>query len=286
MIPFRWWLQSVVLCAMPVLAGAQTADVSPVDYATVGLSSSAPVLGGFTTCRAELDLAFAVSGLVEETLVREGQTVQKGDVLMRLDQEVERIELLRRQAVMEDDAELRAAMARADIALRQREAAQRLLETTGGISREEVQNRTLAHELAEIEISRLQAQARINALDYDTAQENLVRRTLIAPSTGIISKIEVQTGESAQANDPVMMLCDLSQLKFTASIPVTVADGLSKGMKVRVQIISRNTAVDGTVDFVSPVVDSASGLQEVKVLIDEAHDWLRPGMNAVLVVAS
>lgn len=286
MIPLRWWLQSVVLCAVPVLAGAQTADVSPVDYATVGLSSSAPVLGGFTTCRAELDLAFAVSGLVEETLVREGQTVQKGDVLMRLDQEVERIELLRRQAVMEDDAELRAAMARADIALRQREAAQRLLETTGGISREEVQNRTLAHELAVIEISRLQAQARINALDYDTAQENLVRRTLIAPSTGIISKIEVQTGESAQANDPVMMLCDLSQLKFMASIPVTVADGLSKGMKVRVQIISRNTTVDGTVDFVSPVVDSASGLQEVKVLIDEAHDWLRPGMNAVLVVAS
>lgn len=286
MIPLRWWLQSVVLCAVPVLAGAQTADVSPVDYATVGLSSSAPVLGGFTTCRAELDLAFAVSGLVEETLEREGQTVQKGDVLMRLDQEVERIELLRRQAVMEDDAELRAAMARADIALRQREAAQRLLETTGGISLEEVQNRTLAHELAVIEISRLQAQARINALDYDTAQENLVRRTLIAPSTGIISKIEVQTGESAQANDPVMMLCDLSQLKFTASISVTVADGLSKGMKVRVQIISRNTAVDGTVDFVSPVVDSASGLQEVKVLIDEAHDWLRPGMNAVLVVAS
>jgi RND family efflux transporter MFP subunit len=269
-----------------VLAGAQTASVSQVDYATVGLSSAAPVLGGFTTCRAELELAFAVSGLVEDTLVREGQTVQRGDVLMRLDQEVERIELLRRQAVMEDDAELRAAMARADIALRQREAAERLLETTGGISREEVQNRTLAHELAVIEISRLEVQAKINALDYDTAQENLVRRTLIAPSPGIISNIEIQTGESAQANDPVMMLCDLSQLKFTASIPVAVADGLSKGMNVRVQIISRNTAVNGTVDFVSPIVDSASGLQEVKVLIDETHDWLRPGMNAVLVVAS
>ena len=284
MIPFRWWLRSVVLCAVPTLAGAQSADMSQVDYATVGLSSSAPVLSGFTTCWAELDLAFAVSGLVEDTLVREGQTVQKGDVLMRLDQEVERIELLRRQAVMEDDAELRAAMARADIALRQREAAERLHETTGGISREEVQNRTLAHELAVIEISRLEAQAKINALDYDTAQENLLRRTLIAPSTGIISNIEIQSGESAQANDPVMMLCDLSQLKFTASIPVTFADGLSMGMKVQVQIISRNTAVDGTVDFVSPVVDSASGLQEVKVLIDETYEWLRPGMNAVLVV--
>jgi len=285
MTTFRGWLQYLVLCVVPTLLGAQTSDTPQVNYATVGLSSAAPVLGGFTKCRAELDLAFAVSGLVEDTLVAEGQTVQKGDVLMRLDQEVERIELLRRQAVMEDDAELRAAIARADIALRQKEAAERLHVTTGGISHEEVQNRALAHKLAVIEISRLEAQAKINALDYDTAQENLVRRTLAAPSTGIISKIETQTGESVQANDPVMMLCDLSQIKFAASIPVTVADGLSKGMKVTIQITSRNTVVDGTVDFVSPVVDSASGLQEVKVLIDETYEWLRPGMNAVLVVA-
>jgi RND family efflux transporter MFP subunit len=277
-------LQSFVLCTMPVLAGAQMSDVSKIDYATVGLSPATAVLGGFTTCRAELDLAFAVSGLVETTLVEEGTLVKRGDVLMRLDQEIERIELLRRQSIMEDDAELRAAMARADIALRQKEAAERLHETTGGISREEVQNRTLAHELAVIEISRLEAQAKINALDYSTALENLVRRTLVAPSNGIISKIEIQTGESAQANDPVMMLCDLSQLKFSASIPVKVADGLSKGMKVAVQISSRNTTIDGTVDFVSPVVDSASGLQEIKVLINQTHHWLRPGMKAVLVV--
>ena len=133
MTHFRRWLQYLVLCAVPTLLWAQTSDVSQVNYATVGLSSAASVLGGFTKCRAELDLAFAVSGLVEDTLVEEGQAVQRGDVLMRLNQEVERIELLRRQAVMEDDAELRAAIARADIALRQKEAAQRLHETTGGL---------------------------------------------------------------------------------------------------------------------------------------------------------
>lgn len=286
MIPSGRLLQTIILCTMPVLADAQMSDVSQIDYATVGLSPADAFLGGFTTCRAELDLAFAVSGLVESTFVEEGQAVDIGDVLMRLDQEIERIELLRRESVMEDDAELRAANARASIALRQKEAAERLHETSGGISLEEVQNRTLAYELAVIEISRLEAQAKINVLDYSTALENLVRRNLVAPSNGIISKIEIQTGESVQANEPVMMLCDLSQLKFSASIPVKIADELSKGMKVQVQIISRNTAVDGTVDFVSPVVDSASGLQEIKVLIDQSHHWLRPGMRAVLVVNS
>jgi multidrug resistance efflux pump len=149
---------------------------------------------------------------------------------------------------------------------------------------EEVQNRTLAFKLAEIEISRLQAQARLNFFDYETAHENLARRTLTAPSNGIISKIEIQTGESAKNNEPVMILCDLSQLEFISNIPVGYADRLIKGMAVQIEIVSQNTKVKGKIKFVSPVVDSASGLQQIKVVIDDTADWLRPGMNANLVI--
>lgn len=279
---FPCLIRVLALSALPIGASAQSGDT--VDYSTVGLSSVVPVLTGFTACKAELELAFAVSGLVQQTLVEEGQTVQAGDILMALDQKVEEIDVQRRKAVMEDDAELRSAVARRDIARRQMDAAERLYSNTGGISLEEVQNRTLAYELAEIEISRLEAQAKLNALDFATARENLARRTLSAPSDGIISKIEVQTGESAQVNDPVMLLCDLSQLEFVANIPVEFADRLVKGAEVEIRIVSRDTLVNGTVKFVSPVVDSASGLQEVKVLINDTYDWLRPGMNANMIL--
>ena len=263
---------------------AQSEQDDPVDYLTVGLSSVTPVLSAFTTCRAELELAFAVSGLVRKTLVSEGQVVKSGETLMTLDQEIERIDVQRRQAITEDDAELRSAVARMNIASQQMQSAERIYSTTGGISLEEVQNRTLAFKLAEIEISRLQAQARLNFFDYETAHENLARRTLTAPSNGIISKIETQTGESAKNNEPVMILCDLSQLEFISNIPVGHADKLIKGMVVQIEIVSQNTKVKGKIKFVSPVVDSASGLQQIKVLIDDTADWLRPGMNANLVI--
>ena len=277
-------ISAVVFCAVPLLSLAQSTVQGQTDYATVGLRPSDPVLSGFTACRAELELAFAVSGLVYKTLVDEGQIVSSGDILMRLDQEIEKIDLARRKAILLDDAELRAAVARSVIARKQMVSAERIHSTTGGISLEEVQNRTLASKLAEIEISRLEAQAKLDSFDYETAGENLRRRTLTAPSDGIISNIEIMTGESAQVNDPVMVLCDLSQLQFVANIPVTYADKLNSGMKVMVQIVSRDASVVGVVKFISPIIDSASGLQEVKILISDVEEWLRPGMSANLVL--
>ena len=275
---------AVIFCVASSPSWAQSIDHGQTDYTTVGLLSSDPVLSGFTACRAELDLAFAVSGLVSETLVDEGQIVSAGDILMRLDQEIEKIDLARRKTIMQDDAELRAAFARSAIARKQMVSAELIHSTTGGISLEEVQNRSLAFRLAEIEISRLESQAKLDAFDHKTAGENLKRRTLIAPSDGIISKIEIMTGESAQVNDPIMVLCDLSQLQFVANIPVAYADKLNLGMSVWVQIFSRDITVGGVVKFISPVIDSASGLLEVKVLVSDVEDWLRPGMSANLVL--
>ena len=55
-------------------------------------------------------------------------------------------------------------------------------------------------------------------------------------------------------------------------------------MKVVVQIVSRDASVVGIVKFISPIIDSASGLQEVKILISDVEEWLRPGMSANLVL--
>jgi RND family efflux transporter MFP subunit len=278
-------MRSMYFSAIFALAFAPVANAQEVDYSTVGLTSAAPVLGGFTTCKADLELAFAVSGLVVETNVVEGQVVKKGDVLMALDQTIEKIDIQRRQAVLHDTSELRAATARRELALEQMMAAKAIYDASGGISLEEVQNRTLAHELATIEIARLEAQATVNELDYLTSVENLRRRTLYAPNDGIISNIETKTGEGVQVNDPVINLCDLSAIEFTSNIPVSIADALHVNDLVWVNISVKNLTLEASIKFVSPVVDEASGLQKVKAVITERKEWLRPGMSATLALA-
>jgi RND family efflux transporter MFP subunit len=269
----------IVLVAMhtsPVLS--QTVQ----DYSSVGLDTSADSIRGVSQCKADLALSFAVSGVVAKTTVEEGDTVKKGDVLIELDQDIEAIEAQRRELIWENHSEMRAAVARRDVAKVQMEAAQRVYNSNSGISLEELQNRKLAFEISDSEVGRLETQKKMEHLDHLTALANVKRRTLLAPTVGIISNLIRKNGESAQANDPVLQLCDLSEINFVANIPIAQAEKMVQGQIVKLMFTHHDEFTEGRVTFVSPVVDPASGLRELKVVILDIPSWLRPGLKAEL----
>lgn len=281
------FFSAVVVCGIAVMiAGAAQTQTVLDPYANVGLNAGTGEIRGIVECRHDLELSFASSGVIIETLVSEGQTVQRGDVLMRLDQQIERIEVDRRRTVWQSQAELDAANARANLSTRQLEAGRKVYKSARGISREELQNRELAADLAKSELARLQTQKTIEEFDFLTAQESLERRTLKASAVGIISKIVRRAGESAQANEPVLELCDISALFFVANLPVKQAETIIQGQSVTLHNTGRAIDFSGEVSFVSPVVDSASGLRRIKVQVIDPPQWLSPGTSAVLTVAS
>lgn len=255
-------------------------------YATIGLNAGNGEIRGIVECRHDLELSFASAGVITETLIREGQIVQGGDILMQLDQQIERIEVDRRRTIWESQAELDAANARATLSVQQLTAGQKVYDSARGISREDLQNRKLAADLARSELARLTTQKSIEEFDFRTAQESLKRRTLSAPAVGIISKILRRAGESTQANDAVLELCDTSALFFVANVPVKQAETITQDQSVTLHNTGRDIDFAGEVSFVSPVVDSASGLRRIKVEVINPPEWLSPGTSAVLTVAS
>ncbi|MEN8838772.1 MAG: efflux RND transporter periplasmic adaptor subunit [Celeribacter marinus] len=267
-------------------AHAQSApiDYSATDYANVGLDATGTDIRGIVECRDDLELSFAVSGVITETAVVEGQVVAAGDTLMRLDQQIEKIEVDRRRIQWEGTSDIEAANARVEVGEQQLAAGQRVYDAARGISFEELQNRQLAYDLAVTELARLQTQKQIEELDYQTAQESLKRRTLVASTVGIISEVIRRTGESAQANDPVLQLCDISALFFVANLPVKRAELIAQGQMVTLHNTGRDADFSGEVSFVSPVVDPASGLRRIKVRVIDAPEWLSPGTSAALTV--
>lgn len=272
----------LILALWAAVAEAQTPPVDP--YASVGLNSMSLDIRGNVECRDDLELSFPVSGLIVETLVTEGQVVAQGDLLMRLDQQIEAIEVERRRAMWEGKAELSAAAARADVTQRQLTAGQKVYDASRGISLEDLQNRELSANLAKSELSRLTTQKRIEELDYQTAQENLNRRSLRATTRGIISKINRRTGESAQANDAVLQLCDISELYFVANLPTQQAEQILSGQSVNLRNASHDVDLKGIVSFVSPVVDPATGLRRIRVKVIDPPEWLSPGTSAALAL--
>jgi len=242
----------------------------------------ADVVRGVTRCAADLQLSFALPGRIAQTLVREGSVVKKGTVLMQLDRAAEEIDVARRRVQWQGQADLMVAQARMETAQKQLEAARSIYTENRGISLEDLQNRELALRTTLAELERVRTLKETERLDYLVASENLERRTLTATTQGIVTRLIKQTGESAQAYESVLRLCDLSRIEFMAHVPAELIGRLREGQSIRVSVGSASLNVGGRVSFVSPVIDPASGLREVKVHLINPPASVRPGVSASL----
>jgi RND family efflux transporter MFP subunit len=234
---------------------------------------------GITRCAADLSLGLSVPGRIANLLVQEGTVVRPGEVLLHLDRG---LEVQRRFAQWQGQAEMVTAKARVETALVQAEAARKIYQTNQGISREDLENRELALATTQSEVERLKTVKEIERLDYLTAKENLERRSLRAPTRGIVTKLIKFQGESLQANEAALRLCDISKVMFVVNVPAARTEKLVAGTMVEVLVGLDAAKTKGRLTFASPVVDAASGLREIKIELINPGVTVRPGVPASL----
>lgn len=140
------------------------------------------------------NLSFRVAGKLQDILVREGQFVQEGDEIARLDQVDFDITLKDRQASYE--------VARADY-----DRARKLIEK-GAIARAELDNLK-----AKVTTARSQLQA---------AQQELEYTILRAPFSGRVARRYVDNYEEVSAKQEVISLQDTSALLVEMELPESV----------------------------------------------------------------
>ena len=136
----------------------------------IGLGSAGPLWAA-----ERVELTTRVSGVVEEVLVKSGQRVKKGAVLLRLDKTVLQAQL--------DEATAEQARAEADAgdARRELERAEELFNRTVS-STSEVEAATLRHARAKAALSGANARRVI-------AQKNLADAELKAPFNGVVKSV-------------------------------------------------------------------------------------------------
>ena len=137
------------------------------------------------------DLAFRVPGKVQEILVTEGEQVEKGQLLARLDDTDYRIVLNDRRATYQ--------RAKNDY-----ERAKKLIKD-GYISRTDYDK---------LESTFKSAEAALKAAEQDLAYTELK-----APFSGTVAKRYVEQFEEVKPNEPVLALSDTSSLKVVFDVP-------------------------------------------------------------------
>ncbi len=163
---------------------------------------------GVVAARVQSDLGFRVQGKILERLVDTGQTVKRGQPLMRLDP----IDLgLQAQAQQQAVAAARARAKQTTV----EEARYRGLIASGAVSASAYDQIKAAADTAKAHLSAAQAQANVaqNASGY---------AVLLADADGVVMDTLAEPGQVVSAGQPVVRLARAGQREAIVQLPETL----------------------------------------------------------------
>lgn len=251
---------------------------------TVGVRAEV-LASGVTEAVSNAAISVMASGRVESVKVKEGQQVKKGELLLYLDRELEALEIQRREITLADDARLNELRAR-EVVLRQQVEEASVLLRSGGVTRKQVEDESLALRGVVAERKAIEYGKKRERVELDLAREAYQRRHLYAPMAGVVTKILVRPGESVEANAPSLRLMDVSRVRFvgTFSAASGVEPRVGSKAKLRLGYGEQTQTREATITFVSPAVDTASGLIELTAEMDNRVNPVRPGVIGQLLL--
>ncbi len=244
----------------PILIAAE-------DLLTVhnGSLAAGTVITGSIQPERRADLRAEVSAVVLQVLKENGETVRRGDLLMRLD------DTAIRDALTSSEAAARAASQALDQAERQFQRLQ-TLRGSGMAS---------AQQLEDVEIRRNNAQSDKAGAESRvvSARQQLQRTEIRAPFDGVVSERKASIGDTAAIGKELIKVIDPASVRFDGFVSADKVSTVKLGQNVSFRVngygqqdfagvVKRiDAAADPTtrqvevlVDFVEKTVPSVSGL--------------------------
>lgn len=237
---------------------------------------------GLVYSEHDIQLSAPVVGLVQRLLVQPGDRVSSGQALIELEDSVQRIEVRRRAHVFQDNSEYETSVERLELASKLWKISQEVSAATQSVSEEELIKMQLEISAAAGKLVQLKAQKKREQIEVEAAQAELALRTLRAPVAGVVTDVLFDPGEWARLGDVVLKMADLAHVELRLNVPPAFSARLKKGDKLQGMFESSKNSVMGVVKYVSPVVDAASGLVDVRVRYPNPTGEIRPGLKGTV----
>ena len=198
-----------------------------------------------------LDLVARITGTVEAVLVAEGDRVQAGQTLARLDAAEYRIAV--------DAARAAHTLAKADY-----ERGRAMLKT-----------RVIPTATLESTAARLQTAA----AELERAQLNLARCAITAPMDAVVKRLDAKVGLYLAVGDPVGELLQIDRVKAVVGIPESDVDAVRRldQVALTIQALGDRPLV-GRKHFLAPSPDSSAYLYRLELALDNPGHDILPGM--------
>jgi membrane fusion protein (multidrug efflux system) len=194
-----------------------------------------------------------IDGRIAELRFEEGATVAKGEVLVRLDDTVQR-------------AELAEAQARLELSLRTYERA-------------EVTNKR-GH-TSEQQLDEVRSQVRVNQAEVELAKARLQKTVVVAPFAGIVGLRSVSPGSYVEAGDAIAGLESIDPLKVDFQVSERYLRAVRAGGSIEIRLDAFPQHVrQGTIYAIDSHIDRQNRSVSVRARLPNPDGQLRPGLFA------
>lgn len=203
-----------------------------------------------------VDLSAEISGLVTNIYFEEGRDVEKGALLLKL-----------------NDSELQAEKARAQFRFNlaeQREERQKRLLERGGISQDEYDT--------------IQNEVNVLRSELNLIQARIDQTELKAPFSGKIGLKYISTGSYISPETRIATLQEIDPIKIDFSVPERYQAGVTVGDKIEFNVQGYDSTFSGEVYAIEPRIDSDTRTLQVRALSENRDQLLVPGAFANIVL--
>lgn len=207
-----------------------------------------------------------ILGRVSRVAVREGDLVEHGALLVRLEsRDLEAAVQQARAAVSMAEARLVNARAQKERMV--------VLHGRGSVTDKGLEDATAGFRVAEAGLE--QARANLTA-----AEVALGYAEIRSPVAGWVISRRVEPGDMATPGQPLLTLEDLSRVKVSVEVPEAAVTGLARGSRAQVILDALGKTLDAEIDSIIPSGDSATRTFAVKLILDNPSGRLKSGMFA------
>jgi len=238
-------------------AAATSSRAVPVVLAAAHEETVAETISliGSVTANESVDLKTETDGVVQEILFQEGQDVERGQLLLRL-----------------DDTKLAAALAEA-------EANFKLSETTFVRSRQLLQDKLISQQ----EFDQAAGTDERFHASVDFMKRQLRDARIVAPFSGTVGARNVSPGQVISRATVLTSLVDLNPVKVEFYVPERFLSQVQNGQTVAITVAAHpGRTFQGVVYFIAPQLDPETRKVLVKARIANEKRDLKPGMFANL----
>ena len=253
---------ALLLVAGACRRGDANAEPAPNDAVVIGPENitvvraeeirTGPAISGSLAPETDATIRSEITAPVVQTLIEQGQRVQKGQLLLRLDDAAIRdVVLSARSAVI-------TAQNNLEVAQREVERNDALLKA-GAIAERNVEQSRAQATGARAQLANAQAQ-------LASAQKQLDHTRITAPFSGIVSARPANTGDVVSPGTALITVVDPSTMRLEASVPAEALSDVRLGAPVDFTVNGYpDRHFTGRVSRINPIADPAT--RQVRIIV-------------------